>query len=154
MPSTDARINPDDWLAGAPVAPRNVGGRPATDRRGRQRKLECQECGLIAYASAAAILRAPDRPQCCGEPLTLPNLRDRAVVEWDALETELASAGRATYEAAMRELGYRDMLAPPRPRRSGLAPARCQWESGHCMKYVAGRFCPEHDPHEIARRAA
>jgi hypothetical protein len=91
-----------------------------------------------------------------GEPMALANLRDRAAVEWDALERELASYGRDAYNAAMRELGFTDMIEPKRvsARLGGGAQKRCQWEGGYCTKFASGRYCAEHDPHETARRTA
>lgn len=149
------------WLGGAsasPVAPRNPGGRPAKGHVGRQRKVHCERCGFIAYASRGALQRS-GLPVCgCGEPMTLANLRDRAAVEWDALEAELLSYGRDAYDTAMRQLGYSGMVEPrTRPAGSGLAQHRC--EASGCHKFATGRYCPEHEHHrpEMApayRRAA
>jgi hypothetical protein len=134
----------DPWL-GEVAAPQNVGGRPAKGHVGRQRKVHCERCGFIAYASRGALQRS-GFPVCgCGEPMTLANLRDRAAVEWDELEAELLSYGRGAYDAAMRELGYTAMIAGKAPRRSGAAQHRCEWEGGYCAKFTSGRYCPEHE---------
>jgi hypothetical protein len=138
----------------------NPGGRPAKDYAGRgNRKMECPACGFIARCSAGAIERAGGLPSCaCGECMILPNLRDRAAVEWDALETELVSYGRDAYDAAMRELGYAGMVEPrTAPRRSGAAQQRCQGPG--CHKFRSARYCPscEQERPEMAperRRAA
>lgn len=135
----------DAWLGEVPTQ-RRPGGRPAKGHTGRQRKVHCERCGFIAYASRGALQRS-GFPCCgCGEAMTLANLRDRAAVEWDALEAELLSYGRGAYDAAMRELGYVDMIAPSAPRRSGAVQHRCEWEGGYCAKFTIGRYCPEHEP--------
>jgi hypothetical protein len=131
-----------DWLAGASAPAANPGGRPAKGHKGRQRKLCCPDCGFIAYATAGAVERAGGLPSCaCGGAMIVPNLRDRAAIEWDALEAELVSYGRDAYDAAMRELGYGGMVEPrTAPRRSGAAQQRCQGPG--CHKFTAGRYCP------------
>jgi hypothetical protein len=138
------------WLGDveSPATRRNLAGRPAKGHVGRQRKVHCERCGFIAYASRGALQRS-GLPVCgCGEPMTLANLRDRAAVEWDALEAELVSYGRDAYDAAMRELGYTGMIEPrTAPRKSGAAQKRCQWEGGYCAKFASGRYCPEHREH-------
>jgi hypothetical protein len=149
-----------DWLAGASAPAANPGGRPAKDYAARgNRKFECPECGFMARCSARAIERAGGLPRCaCGGQTILPNLRDRAAVEWDALEAELVSYGRDAYDAAMRELGYAGMVEPrTRPAGSGLVQRRC--EASGCHKFSAGRFCSEHEHERPAmaperRRAA
>ena len=144
-----------DWLDGAALVPaRNVGGRPAKDYRARgNRKLECPQCGFIARCSAAAIERAGGLPTCgCGRGMIVPNLRDRAAIEWDALAAELESYGRNAYDAAMRELGHVDMIAPRRStERHGGAQRRC--EVNGCHKFSAGRYCAEHE-HDRPEMAA
>ena len=134
------------WLGEVVAPPVSRGGRPAKGHVGRQRKVHCEACGFIAYASRGALQRS-GLPVCgCGQPMLLANLRDRAAVEWDALEAELLSYGRDAYDAAMRELGYRDMIEPRRaPRKSGAAQHRCGWEGGYCSKFVSGVYCPEHE---------
>jgi hypothetical protein len=134
------------WLGGVAVAPRKSGGRPAKGHVGRQRKVHCERCGFIAYASRGALQRS-GLPRCgCGEPMALANLRDRAAVEWDALAAELLSYGRDAYDAAMRELGCTGMIAPRKaPAGSGLVQHRCEWEGGYCSKFTSGRYCPEHE---------
>jgi hypothetical protein len=131
-----------DWLGDATASPTpNLGGRPAKGHVGRQRKVHCERCGFIAYASRGALQRS-GLPVCgCGEAMTLANLRDRAAVEWDALEAELVSYGRDAYTAAMRELGYGGVVEPhTAPRRSGAAQQRCQGPG--CHKFTVGRYCP------------
>jgi hypothetical protein len=74
-----------------------------------------------------------------------PNLRDRAAVEWDTLQAELATYGRDAYNAAMRDLGYRDLVDQlPRSRGGGAQQKRCEWDGGSCSGYAAGRYCNEH----------
>jgi hypothetical protein len=148
-----------DWLGGAtaPPAPKpHAGGRPAKGYVGKQRKIHCERCGFIAYVTRAALARCGFPTCACGEPMVLANLRDRAIVEWDALERELASYGRDAYNAAMRELGFTAMIEPKRvsARLGGGAQKRCRWEGGYCAKFASGRYCAEHDPHETARRTA
>lgn len=36
----------------------------------------------------------------------------------------------------------------------GLAPRRCAWAEGYCVKFTSGVYCPEHDPAARRRRAA
>ncbi len=75
--------------------------------------------------------------------MLLASAADRAAVEWDALEAELLSYGRDAYDAAMRELGYRDMIEPRRaPRKSGAAQHRCGWEGGYCSEFVTAFTAP------------
>lgn len=134
----------DPWL-GEVAEPRNVGGRPAKGYVGRQRKIHCEPCGFIAYASRGALQRS-GLPVCgCGEPMTLANLRDRAAVEYDALEAELLSYGRDAYDAAMRELGYTGMIAKRSgDSKGGAEQHRCEWEGGYCSVFASGRYCSEH----------
>jgi hypothetical protein len=134
-------VTQTDWLAGASASVR-PGGRPAKDHRGRQRKMHCASCGFIAYASRGAIERC-GMPVCgCGEPMVLANLRDRAQLEWDALERELSALGRDAYNDAMREIGARDLVIAPLARvsKGGLVQKRC--EAHGCHKFAAARFCP------------
>jgi hypothetical protein len=136
------------WLGDIVPPATTPAGRPNKGHTGRMRKVHCEACGVILYGSRAALQRS-GLPSCgCGEPMTLANLRDRAVVEWDALEAELRSYGRDAYNAAMRELGYTDMIEPrTAPRKSGAAQHRCEWEGGYCAKFASGRYCPEHVEH-------
>src|SRR6516165_3950417 len=54
-----ASLNESDWLDD--VTPtKNIGGRPAKGYRGRQRKLECESCGFIVYATAGAVETCED----------------------------------------------------------------------------------------------
>ncbi len=142
----------EQWLEDVPPV-KSAGGRPAKGHVGRQRKMHCERCGFIAYASRGALQRS-GLPRCgCGEPMQLANLRDRAAVEWDALEAELVSYGRDAYDAAMLELGYTDMIAPrTAPRKSGAVQHRCAAEG--CHKFTAGRYCPEHVEHRPEMGAA
>lgn len=144
-----------DWLGGATASPApNPGGRPAKDHRGRQRKLLCDSCGFIAYATTGAIERAGGLPICaCGGTLTLPNLRDRAVVEWDTLAGELKQLGPDAWNDAMREIGSPDLVVRTlRPRLSGARQHRC--ETSGCTRFSTGRYCPEHVEHRPAMGSA
>jgi hypothetical protein len=141
----------DPWLG--EFAPAARIGRPPInerERRGRSRKTLCPECGFIAYVTAGGVERAGGLPSCaCGARMTVPNLRDRAAIEWDTLETELLAMGRHAYIEAMGELGFEsaDVVGPATVKRKGggLARIRCQWPS--CGKFTNGRrYCPEHDP--------
>jgi hypothetical protein len=112
------------------------------------RKIHCEACGVILYGSAAALTRS-GLPVCgCGERMTVPNLRDRAAVEWDALEIELRSYGPLAFNDAMRELGHLAMVEPLKDtsRKGGAEQKRCGWEGGYCSVYVASRYCTEHTP--------
>ena len=142
-----------DWLGDAARPVVNVGGRPAKGHTGRQRKVLCEACGFIAYASRGALQRS-GFPVCgCGRPMALANLRDRAAVEWDALEAELASYGRDAYTAAMRELGYTDMIERgSRYGKGGGPQKRCE-ETG-CNVFASGRYCNEHAGHRPERASA
>lgn len=135
-----------DWLgdATAPPAP-NPGGRPAKGHVGRQRKVHCERCGFIAYASRRALQRS-GLPVCgCGEPMALANLRDRYAIEPDAVESELHGYGRAAYVAGMREIGETpERESGGRYGHGGAGQHRCEWEGGYCTKYSGGRYCPEH----------
>lgn len=146
-------MDANDWLAGAELEPKNIGGRPRTNGAGKLIALECDECGLKLKATSRAALEQSGLPSCgCGGAFALVNMRDRAAIEWDALELELRAAGAQAYNDAMRELGHIDALLPVdshgrlenRDRRAGEGQARCQWAGGHCMRYVSGRYCDEH----------
>lgn len=129
-----------DWLAGAGASVPARGGRPAKGHTGRQRKVHCVACGVILYGSRTALQRS-GLPVCgCGEKMTLANLRDRALVEWDTLETELVLYGREAYDAAMRELGY-PVERVARVQRSGLVQHRC--EASGCHKFSAAHYCDD-----------
>lgn len=85
--------------------------RRATTRNGRQRKLSCDRCGFICYASAGAVIRA-GVPVCgCGAPMTVANPRDLAVIDPDGFDA-LAGAmpTRSAFNALMRECGYTDSI--------------------------------------------
>lgn len=151
-------MNETDWLGEAPSAPSQAGhtkgGRKRTNGAGdRSRKLECPECGFIARCSAGALAHA-GYPTCgCGARLETPNLRDRALLDWDALADELARLPIREQNRIYRDLGYDDLVVAldstgkiAAPRRSGEKAKRCQWDGGYCMKYVTGRLCPEHTP--------
>jgi hypothetical protein len=148
-----------DWLgdvAAAPVTRGRPAARPGHPKT-RSRKLECHGCGFIARASRGALVRA-GMPSCgCGERMALADLRDRAAVDWDALAAELESYGRGAYDAAMRELGYTDMIAPrDTGGRGGGPPKRCAvWQ---CHRFTAAEYCAEHAGHRpevtAARRVA
>jgi len=90
--------------------------------------------------------------------MVLANLRDRAAVEWDELESELVSYGRAAYMAAMRELGYTDMIERGSRHGKGGGPQKRCEEHG-CHVFATGRYCPTHTDHRpehasASRRAA
>lgn len=132
-------------LVAKEAAERKRGGRPAKGHVGYQRKIHCQACGFIAYATRGALQRS-GFPRCgCGQPLTLANLRDRAAVEWDALKAELLAIGRDAYERACRELGYTDLIGKKGgPSRSGRQ-SRCEF--GTCTRWTSGVYCDEHKAH-------
>jgi len=118
-------ISETDWLGDVTAYTKPLGGRPAKGHTGRQRKLYCERCGFIAYASRGALERCGFPSCACGEPMALANLRDRALVEWEQLERELMAYGRDAYNAAMRELGHTGMVETHRnscqdKRRSSL----------------------------------
>jgi hypothetical protein len=142
-----------DWLGDVPQPAAPV-GRPRSTQTGRMRKVHCIGCGCIVYASRGALQRS-GLPVCgCGERMALANLRDRAAIEWDALDAELRSYGVKAYDAAMRELGE----TPQREHggaygHGGGAQHRCEWEGGHCAKYSSARYCPEHELHTRAAMA-
>lgn len=138
-----------DWLGTDAEPQRNRGGRPAKDYRARgNRKLECPSCGFVCRCSAAAVARAGGLPSCaCGERMVVPELRDRAVIEWDALAAELQEAGPATWNRAMRELGHVDAIVTTHPeRRGGAERRRCTWDAGYCTRWpLSGSDrCREH----------
>jgi hypothetical protein len=146
---TTQTINETDWLGDVTASPgRNPGGRPAIDYRGYQRKLVCDSCGFIAYATAGALTRAGGFPTCaCGQPLVLANLRDRAVYEWDKLEAELQALGVDAWNEAMREIGALDLVKrAPRDRRGGAVQKRCEVHG--CNRFSGARFCHEHEAHQ------
>jgi hypothetical protein len=84
--------------------------------------------------------------------MVLANLRDRAVVEWDALERDLMARGGDAFDSAMRELGFTDMIAPRRKGVSGAVQHRCEVDG--CMRFASGRFCHEHEAHRPEVTAA
>ena len=151
-------ISETDWLGDVTAYTKPLGGRPAKGHTGRQRKLYCERCGFIAYASRGALERCGFPSCACGEPMALANLRDRALVEWEQLERELMAYGRDANNAAMRELGHTGMVETKRVALSGAARKRCQWEGGYCTKFASGRYCLEHANHReltpAHRRAA
>ncbi len=117
------------------------------------RKVHCPLCGVIVYASAGALKRS-GMPTCgCGEPLQLANMRDRAVIEWDALQQELESYGPDAFDNAMRAMGFTDMIGRKREGRSGAGQHRCAWEHGYCQVFVSGTYCEEHEPRNRAEAA-
>jgi hypothetical protein len=141
------------WLGDIAPPAALRGGRPAKGHVGRQRKVHCERCGFIAYASRGALQRS-GLPRCgCGEQLQLANLRDRFAVEPDALESELVSYGRSAYDAAMRELGE------PVEREhggayghSGAVQHRCAEQ--HCDRFTSAVYCHEHEQYRPAYGAA
>lgn len=150
-----ATFTENDWLGDAAASPaRNVGGRPAIDYRGYQRKLVCDSCGFIAYATAGALTRAGGFPTClCGQPLVLANIRDRAVYEWDKLETELRALGVDAWNEAMREIGALDLVKrAPRDRHGGAVQKRCEVHG--CHRFTGARYCREHEAHRPTLSAA
>lgn len=155
-------ITVDPWLGDLPAErpqigrPAKVPGQPQT----RLRKIHCEACGFIARTTRGALIRS-GLPSCgCGERMTLADLRDRAAVEWDALETELRGYGQAAYIAAMRELGERPEIETGGDYgRGGAAQHRCEWAGGYCVRFTSTPYCNEHTPggldsHYSERRGA
>ena len=119
-------------------------GRPATDHRGRLRKIECPVCGFIARASAAA-LRAAGVPVCgCGEPMQVPQLRDLERIDPDGFEQTIRRLSHREHTAAMRELGHEDAIVRKAPPRRSVQP---QCAAPGCSKFRAlgVKFCREHE---------
>jgi len=126
-------IAKSDWLGDVTASHTpNPGGRPAKGYGGRQRKLKCDSCGFIAYATAGAVDRAGARPSCgCGGSMHWANERDRIIIEPREL---LDDIGDQRFRLLCRELGFADLarsLVPTdQDRRSGIGSARCQWAGG------------------------
>lgn len=107
-------------------------GRPAKGHKGRQRKLSCEACGFIAYASAGAIMAA-GIPSCgCGRPMEIANLRDLEVIDPEGFERLVGSLGLKAGNAAMRELGYTDAIVRRSPPRRSRQP---QCKSDGCSRF-------------------
>jgi hypothetical protein len=147
-------VSESDWL-GDVVDKRSgpqPGGRPAKGHNGKQRKLHCERCGFICYATRRAVERF-GYPSCaCGERMVLANLRDRALIEWDTLEAELLAQGRDTFEAAMRELGFTGMVALGGERKTGGDQHRCAFAT--CTRWTAAEYCEEHEGYRPAMGSA
>lgn len=88
-----------------------VGRPPARSRAkrhtSRQRKIQCDACGFIAYASAGALMTA-GLPSCgCGARMAVAHVRDLAIIEPDAFEALADSMPtRGARNALMLEAGY------------------------------------------------
>lgn len=165
-PVSDSQDRPTGAMADAPdfldmiendvaAAPARKCGRKPKGYTGRLRKIECPApgCGFIAQVSRGALVRC-GFPTCgCGERMQLAHMRDRAVVEYDALAEELESFGLVdkdrpelgtVFDRAMRELGYTDLVAPSkRDRKSGGDQHRCAYAG--CHRWTAAEFCREHE---------
>jgi hypothetical protein len=121
-------------------------GRPAKGHSGRQRKARCPSCGFIAYASVSAYVRA-GMPTCgCGERMELANLRDVVAIEPERLD----GLSERSFNAAMRELGFTDMIRAKQPPRRTRQP---QCAAPGCSKFRANgvKFCKEHEEPEALR---
>lgn len=109
--------------------------RPAKGHTGRQRKLECPDCGFIAYASGTAITSAGVPTCACGEPMVVANVRDLlalGMVDVSEIDTP-----------TLRKLGYADVTrakAPP----SHKPWARCTFEGCNRRRARSESFCSEH----------
>jgi hypothetical protein len=94
---------------------------------------------MIVYASAAAYARC-GLPTCgCGERMTLANLRDVAVVEPESLDR----LGERDFNAAMRELGYVDMIRAKAPPRR-IAQPQCAEPGCSRFRKYGDRWCVDH----------
>jgi hypothetical protein len=71
--------------------------------------------------------------------MVLANLRDIALIEPDALE----KLGRKSWNAAMRELGYSDMVERRAPARRIPQP-QCAAEGCSKFRKLGDRYCVEH----------
>ena len=143
---------------------RNVGGRPAKDYKARgNRKIQCAVCSFTARTSAAQLRNVAELPTCCGEPMILPELRDRFALDpdtvWEEAQLEgmrlarerglqgfeLQQSQRAHVNRVMRECGAKHLIVAPfqRDTRAAGTP-RCKGPGG-CNKITNGaEYCDEH----------
>jgi hypothetical protein len=111
-------------------------GRPAKGHKGRQRKASCPGCGFIVYASASAYTRT-GMPTCgCGTPMELANLRDVVAIEPERLE----GLSEKAFNAAMRELGFTDMIRAKQPPRWSQQP-QCANDGCSRFRKTGERLC-------------
>lgn len=126
------------------------------ESKGRSRSrlllIQCPACGCKLRGSAHALRGG--MPTCaCGEPFEIPEPATLVKVDPERFE-ELANGlePRARNDL-MRRLGFTDEIvkldAAGRIKfdgtRSGAKQRRCEWEGGHCMRYIGtGRYCSEH----------
>jgi Na+-translocating ferredoxin:NAD+ oxidoreductase RNF subunit RnfB len=104
------------------------------------RKSECSTCGFIAYASAAAYMRA-GMPVCgCGDRMVLANLRDIAELEPERLD----GLSERAFNQAMRELGHTDMIHAKQPPRRTSQP-QCAEPTCSRFRRRGARYCHEHE---------
>lgn len=113
--------------------------RPATTRAGRQRKLACPACGFIAYASAGAVISC-GLPTCgCGQPLTVANPRDLAVIDPESFEELRSILPMAGHNAMVRAAGYDGLVVRSKGHDPRVARARALRQK-RCSVDGCGRF--------------
>lgn len=86
--------------------------------KSRQRKVECDSCGVILYGSAAAL--AGGLPTCaCGGPFVVAHLADLAVIDPDAFEAIRGTLGERDHNGLMRVLKFDHAIASTNARSIG-----------------------------------
>ena len=119
-------------------------GRPAAHAKAkrhqsRQRKLSCPACGFIAYASAGAVI-ACGLPVCgCGQPLTVANPRDLAVIDPESFDQLAGSLSKPAHNQMMRECGFDAMILRDKGHDPVVARMRANRQK-RCAQDRCGRF--------------
>jgi hypothetical protein len=135
-------------------------GRPparlkAKRNQSRQRKLSCDACGFICYASAGAVITC-GLPVCsCGQPLTIANPRDLAVIDPESFEQLAGSLSKAAHNQMMRECGFDAMILRDKGHDPVVARMRANRQK-RCSQDGCGRFaangsktCAQHGGNSI-----
>ena len=107
----------------------------------RLRKLECPACGWHCRTSAAMIRLGAPLCACGAGALQVPELKDAAVVDWDALAASFTSL-RAR-NAAMRELGYPEAVES-RSRGRRTKQPQCKHDGCSRFRAYGELYCPKH----------
>jgi hypothetical protein len=111
--------------------------------KSRLRKVECGQCGCILYGSAAALSQG--LPGCaCGGSFTVPKLADLEVIDPDGFEALLEGLSERAFHAAMRELGYTDMIRAKQPPRRTQQP-QCGHDGCSHFRRYGTKYCATHE---------
>jgi hypothetical protein len=111
----------------------------------RQRKLACNSCGFICYASAGAVI-ACGLPVCaCGQPLSVALPRDLAVIDPDGFEQLAGRLSKAAHNRLMRACGFDAMILRDKGHDPIVARMRAARQK-RCAADGCGRFAANGSP--------